>query len=114
MNNLIIDMINSYFRSTAVRPSSSQTQFSNVSSYGLSKYMDRYGSKYRKHKLIIILLARASHRVLKSYWDVLWEQDRRTSELLGRMLTLCDKNVAYSLFFGLEQIKQKAAQNRTN
>ena len=107
-------MINSYFRTSVVRPVSSQTNLSNFSSYGSTKFVDKYNSKHKKYRLIIILLTRATQRCLKSYWDVLWQQDRKASELIGRMLTLCDKNVAYSLFLGLERIKQKATQNKTN
>jgi len=107
-------MINSYFKSTVVRPISSQTSISQVSNYTPTKYIDKSNNKYRKYKLIIVLLARASHRVMKSHWDVLWQKDRKANELLGRMLTLCDKNVAYSLFLGLDRIKQKATQNKNN
>jgi hypothetical protein len=107
-------MINSYFRSNIVRPISSQTNMSNVPTYTPTKYTEKGNNKYRKYKLIIVLLARASHRVMKSYWNVLWQKDRKANELLGRMLVLCDKNVAYSLFLGLDRLKQKAIQNKNN
>lgn len=107
-------MINSYFRSTVVRPTSSQTNLINGNTYTPTKYIDKNNNKYRKYKLIIVLLARASHRVMKSYWDVLWQRDRKANELIGRLLVLCDKNVAYSLFLGLDRLKQKASQNKNN
>lgn len=102
-------MINSYFRTSAVRPPSTQSYISN---YPSSKTLDKSNSKYRKYRLLIILLSRATNRALKEYWESLWQPDRRTSELLAKMVTLCDKNMAYSLFFGFDRVKLKASQNR--
>jgi hypothetical protein len=112
--NWLYWMINSYFRTSVVKPTSSQTSLSNVSSFGSTRFIDKYNNKHKKYRLIIILFQRATQRCMKSYWDALWQQDRKTSELIGRMLNLCDKNLTYSLFLGLERIKQKSVQKKTN
>ena len=106
MNTLLLEMINSYFRPT--RPS--QAFFP---TYPSAKSLEKT-AKYRRYKLLLIVLARATQRCLKEYWDQLWLNERRTTESLSRLLVLCDKNAAYSLFLGLERIKQKAVQSKAS
>jgi len=102
-------MINNFLKTLTQKPLS-QTYVSNYPSY---RVLEKANIKYRRYKLLSIILARSTQRVLKDYWEVLWHPDRKTNEILSKLVTLCDKNITYSLYLGFDRLKLNTAQNKS-
>jgi hypothetical protein len=61
-------MINSYFRPSAVRPSTALTNYNTR----ITQERTNTASKNRKYKLLILLLTKSLKRNLKNMWEQLW------------------------------------------
>lgn len=69
--------------------------------------------KYRRHKLILLLLAKATARQLKEAWQIVVSAQQRESTSLARMVALSDKNTALSIHLYFDRLKIAAARHKS-
>lgn len=65
-------MLNNYFKPSATRPTAYSPYYANkpVSEHAIKA---NNSHKYRKYKLIILLIAKVQKRMFKDVWEQLWE-----------------------------------------
>lgn len=100
-------MLKDIFKPTTTRSTSYSPYFANKQiSENALKVNNQH--KYRKYKLITLLLAKSLKRALTGAWKQLWEHSLKTKTALLKMAALSDKNLSLSLFLAFDKLKQAA------
>lgn len=103
-------MINSYFKTTINKPS---TQ----SFYGTSRLTAEktyLQNKFKKYKLIVLLLSRSTFKTLKISFDAVAESSKTLPQALAKFSLLCERNTNLTVYLAFDRIKIAASQQRTN
>lgn len=103
-------MINSYFRTTSNK--STIPGFSSSSRLPI----DRFGTqaKYKKYKLMLLILTRATFKTLKLTYDTIYENSRSFSQILNKLAQHCEKNINLTVHLAFDKIKIASSQQKSS
>lgn len=103
-------MINSYFRSTAPKPSL-QSYYTTTR---IPPEKPTLQLKYKKYKLIILILTRTTHKTLKLTLDAINENSKSMASAITKITQLSEKNIGLTLYLAFDKIKIASSQQRTD
>ena len=103
-------MINSFFKTTINRPSQQSAPSSNRLSFD-KPYLQ---VKFKKYKLIILLLTKATAKTLKLSFDAINEWAKIVPSALNKLSNLCEKNTNLSVYLAFDRVKIAASQQKSN
>lgn len=103
-------MINSYFK-TAINKPSTQSFYGTSRLNAEKTYLQ---NKFKKYKLIILLLSRATFKTLKIAFDAVAESSKTIPQALTKFSLLCERNTNLTVYLAFDRIKIAASQQKTN
>jgi len=87
-------MINSYFKTSLTRQPITTT----YSTTRLVQERSIFGQKYRKYKLIVLLLAKATYRQMRETVELISSNQKRIHSNLSKIVTFSEKNLNMSTY----------------
>lgn len=108
-----IGMLNNIFKPPPPRTTSYSPYFTNkqISEHAIKANNQH---KYKKYKLLILLLFKSLRRVLSDTWDDMWTLTRTTKSALFKMAAFTEKNLNLSFFLAFDRIKQAATARKSD
>lgn len=103
-------MINSYFKTTINKPATQSFYATNR----LTAEKTYLQNKFKKYKLIALLLSRATFKTLKISFDAVAENSKTLPKALAKLSLLCERNTNLIVYLAFDRIKIAASQQRTN
>lgn len=101
-------MINSYFRTLPTKPATQS--YYTTTRIPIEKPITQL--KYKKYRLIILILARSCQKTLKLAFEAISEKSKTISMALNKMSQLNEKNINLSLYLAFDKIKVTSSQQR--
>ena len=103
-------MINSFFKTTINRPSQQ-----NIPPHNRLSYEKPYlHLKFKKYKLVLLLLSKTTAKTLKLSFDAINESAKIVPSALNKLSQLCEKNTNLSVYLAFDRIRIAASQQRSN
>ena len=103
-------MINSYFRTLPTKP---LTQgYYTTTRISIEKPITQI--KYRKYRLIILILAKACQKTLKLSFEAISEKSKAIPMALSKMSQLNEKNINLSIYLAFERIKVASSRQKAD
>ena len=100
-------MMNNFFKNNVNRNSSYSPYFVNRQAPE-NTVKAAHQPKYRKYKLIILLLIKASQRELRSSWERIVTPQQKEEASLLKMASYAEKNLALTMYLGFDKLKKTA------
>lgn len=95
------------------------TRNSTYSPYFVNKpvpehYKGTYNSKYKKYRLLTIIIVRAAQRQIKDCWEKILNPQRKLNQSVGKIVSYSDKNMNLALLMAFDKIKRAASLQKIN
>lgn len=103
-------MINSYFRNANTATKPSLPSFYTTNRIPIEKPIAQL--KYKKYKLFILIIARATIKTLKLSFEAICENSKTVPAALTKMSVFCEKNMNLSMYLAFEKMKVACSQQK--
>ena len=70
--------------------------------------------KYRKYKLIILLIVKASLRQLKGTWERIITPQQKEEAYMLKVVNYADKNLALTMYLTFDKLKKTAGSHKSS
>jgi hypothetical protein len=105
-------MLNNLYKPSVVRNTTYSPYF--VNKPIPENYKNTYNPKYKKYRLLTIIIFRAAQRQIKESWEKILNPQRKLSQSISRIVSYSEKNMNLSLLMAFDKIKRAASLQKVN
>lgn len=103
-------MINSYFRTTPTKPPTQS--FYSTTRIPIERPITQL--KYKKYKLFILIIARATLKTLKLSFEAINDNSKIMPTALSKLVQLSEKNTTLTMYLAFEKMKVVSSQQKSD